>query len=111
MSESPTRLGDLITEIRAGLVCERCGKYIGALATKRYLPPPYPVALDRISSNDEAEALIGFEYHMLGLLRQGRFVIRHPERDGQCISFREWAASDDDGDDGELDEASDNSSA
>ena len=111
MREPGKALSDLITEIRAGLLCERCGKYIGGLATKRYLPPPYPVALDRIPSDDEAETLIGFEYHMLGLLRQGRFVIRHPERDGQCISFREWAASDDDGDDGELDEASDDSSA
>lgn len=104
MSESSGRLGDLIAEIRGGLVCERCGKYIGSLAAKRYLPPPYPVALDRIPADDEAEALIGFEYHMLGMLRRGKFVIRHPERDGQCVSFREWVESEDDDDDGDDEE-------
>ena len=98
MSETPKRIGDFITEIRTGLVCARCGKYIGSLAPRRYLPPPYPVALEPISSDDEVDALIGFEWHMLGLLREGRFVIQHPERDGHCITFREWMESDDEED-------------
>ena len=41
---------------------------------------------------------------MIGLLRSGNFVIRHPERDGRCVSIREWLADDDDDDD-ESDEA------
>ena len=48
MTQGPKTLAELIAEVRAGLVCDRCGKYVGSLAAKRYLPPPYPVALDRM---------------------------------------------------------------
>ena len=80
-------------------MCARCGNYVGGLARKRFLPAPYPVALDKIGPDDEAEALVGFEWHMVNLVRQGKFVISHPERDGQCITFRDWAAGDDEDED------------
>lgn len=73
---------------------------MGAIARTRFRPAPYPVALDKIGVEDEAEALLGFEWHMVSLLRQGKFVIHHPQLEGRCVSFREWAASDDDDDDG-----------
>jgi len=105
MTQGPKTLAELIAEVRAGLVCDRCGKYVGSLATKSYLPPPYPVALDRISADEEVEALLGFELHMIGRMRQGNFVIRHPERDGQCVSVREWVEhGEDDDEDGEAEE-------
>lgn len=107
MSPTPRRVSDVIAEIRGGLVCARCGKYIGSLAEWRYLPPPYPVAIGPLASDDEVDALIGFEWHMLGLMRAGKFVIRHPERDGHCVTFREWIASDDDGEDDARDEYQD----
>ena len=90
----PQTLREFIDALRAGLVCDKCGKYVGSLAAKRYLPPPYPVALDKIG-DDEVEALIGFEWHMLDRMRKGNFTIRHPQRKGRCISFREWLATDD----------------
>ncbi|MHB8514418.1 MAG: hypothetical protein ACYC9X_14345 [Dehalococcoidia bacterium] len=95
MHPQPQTLQEFISELRAALVCDRCGRYVGSLAPKRYLPPLYPVALDRIGEDDEVRALVGFEWHMLHRMRQGNFVIRHPERDGHCISYREWVASDD----------------
>ena len=98
MPAAPQTLSEFIDALREGLVCDRCGKYVGSLAKKRYLPPPYPVALDRITDHDEVEALIAFEWHMLDRLRQGNFTIRHPQRDGHCITFREWLASDEDED-------------
>jgi hypothetical protein len=101
MPDEPTTLPEFIEAIRGALVCDRCGKYVGSLAATRYLPPPYPVALDRIGADNEAEALIGFEWHMVGLLRRGNFVIRHPQRDGRCVTYREWAASDEGDDDDE----------
>jgi hypothetical protein len=82
--------------LRQGLICDRCARYVGSLAPKRYLPPQYPVALDRIGDEDEVEALVGFEWHMLGRMRQGNFTIRHPQLDGHCITYREWVALDDD---------------
>ena len=95
----PTTVTEFIEAIRAGLVCDRCGRYIGTLGLKKYLPPPYPVALDKIAADDEVAALVGFEWHMLGRLREGNFTIRHPQLDGRCSSLREWAAAnDDDGD-------------
>ena len=92
----PPTFAEQIAEVRAALVCERCGRYVGSLAESRYRPAPYPVAVDRIGADDEAMALMAFERHMVGLLRAGKFVIRHPERDGRCVSIREWLASDDD---------------
>jgi hypothetical protein len=92
--EQPRTLSEYIERIRAGLVCARCGRYIGGLNAERYLPPPYPVALDKIGADDEAAALVGFEWHMLNRLREGNFTLRHPERDGHCVSFREWIAAD-----------------
>jgi hypothetical protein len=89
MPPPPQTLREFIDALREGLVCDRCGKYVGSLATKRYLPPPYPVALDKIS-DDEVEALIGFEWHMLDRMRHGNFTIRHPQSKGRCVSFREW---------------------
>jgi hypothetical protein len=40
---------------------------------------------------------------MLNRMRKGNFTIRHPQRDGQCVTFREWVESGEDGeeDDGE----------
>lgn len=100
MSEQPRTLADFIDAVRTGLTCDRCGRYVGAIARTRFRPAPYPVALDKIGVEDEAEALLGFEWHMVSLLRQGKFVIRHPQLEGRCVSFREWAASDDDDEDG-----------
>ena len=99
MPEQPRTLADFIEAVRAGLTCDQCGKYVGGLASTRFRPAPYPVALDKIGADDEAEALIGFEWHMVGLLRQEKFVIRHPQVDGRCASLREWAEEDDDDDD------------
>lgn len=101
MDQEPKSLSDWIIELRAGLICYRCGKYVGGLATKRYLPPPYPVALGRITSDDEVEAIIGFESHMIGRIRKGNFRISHPQRDGGCVSFREWAEGHEDEEDEE----------
>lgn len=91
-------------------MCGRCGRYIGALAPTRYKPAPYAVALDKIGADDELAALVGFEWHMVQRLRDGNFVLRHPERDGVCVSMREWlrdADDDDDGDEPEEDDAED----
>jgi hypothetical protein len=96
MAEQPRTLAEFIDAIRAGLICDRCGRYVGGLSRGRFRPAPYPVALDKIGAEDEAEALIGFEWHMVDLLRRGNFVIRHPQRDGRCVTLREWAADDDD---------------
>lgn len=93
MDKQPATLSEFVQEIREGLTCDRCGKYVGTLAKRRYLPPRYPVALDRFSPEEEVEALVGFEWHMLGLVRQGNFVIRHAQKDGRCLSYREWADS------------------
>jgi hypothetical protein len=100
MPPPPRTLSEFIEALREGLVCDQCGKYVGSLAKKRYLPPPYPVALDRVS-DDEVQALIGFEWHMLDRLRSGNFTIRHPQRDGECITFREWLATGDEDEDEE----------
>ncbi len=88
---SPQTLAEYIEAIRAGLVCERCGKYVGTLSETQYLPPLYPVAFVDIPADDEARSLVQFEWHLLGMLRQEKFVIRHPERDGVCVSVRDWA--------------------
>jgi hypothetical protein len=99
-------MGEFIDAVRAGLVCDRCGKYIGSLARKKYLPAPYPVALGKITAQDEAEALVGFEWYMLQLLEAGKFALRHPQQDGHCVTFREWVASDD-GEEDDYDEEED----
>jgi hypothetical protein len=99
--QQPRTIGEYVEAIRAGLVCDRCGRYVGSLGPSRYLPPPYPIALDRLGPDDEVEALVGFEWHMLGRLRQGNFAIRHPQQDGHCVSIRDWAAGDDDNADDE----------
>ncbi len=99
MTGQPRTLAEFIDAVREGLTCDRCGKYVGAIARKRFRPAPYPVALDKIGADDEAEALIGFEWYMVSLLRQSKFVIRHPQLDDHCVTFREWAADEDDDDD------------
>lgn len=91
----PGTLAEFIEAIRGGLVCDRCGRYVGSLAPSRYLPAPYPVALGKIGADDEVAALVGFEWYMLGLLHEGAFTIRHPQRRGACVSVREWYADDD----------------
>ena len=96
MVQQPKTLAEFITEIRGGLVCDRCGKYVGSLAERRYLPPPYPVALEQITPDNEVEALIAFERHMLNRMRNGNFTIRHPQVDGKCATFREWIEREDD---------------
>lgn len=105
MDQEPKSLADWIIELRATLLCYRCGKYVGGLGPRRYLPPPYPVALGKIASEDEVEVLIGFESHMMGRVRKANFRISHPQRDGGCVSFREWVAGNDDEDDEANDEA------
>jgi hypothetical protein len=99
----PQTVTEFIDAIREGFVCDRCGRYVGSLGHTRYLPPPYPIALDKITADDEVAALVGFEWHMLGRLREGNFTLRHPQLDGHCSSLREWAAGS--GDDGEDDGA------
>jgi hypothetical protein len=32
---------------------------------------------------------------MVARMRQGNFVIRHPQIDGRCVSVREWVERDD----------------
>jgi|CXWL01.1.fsa_nt_gi hypothetical protein len=86
-------MADYIEAIRAGFVCGRCGRYVGALSATQYLPPIYPIAFEDIPADDEARSLVQFEWHMLGMLRSGKFVLRHPERDGICVSMHEWARS------------------
>jgi len=93
----PKTIGEYIDEIRKGLVCGRCGRYVGSLAAKKYLPPPYPVAVGAIPPDDEVSSLVAFEWHMLGLLRGGNFTLRHPERDGRCVTMREWLADEEAG--------------
>ncbi|HEX5479172.1 MAG TPA: hypothetical protein VFY79_05580 [Dehalococcoidia bacterium] len=93
----PKTIREFIDALHEGLICDRCGRYVGSLGEQRYLPPPYPIALDLID-DDEVRALVGFEWHMLGRMRGGNFTIRHPEIDGRCVSYREWIATDDDGD-------------
>lgn len=94
----PATLREFIEALHESLVCDRCGRYVGSLGSKRYLPPPYPVALDRVR-DDDVRALVGFEWHMRDRLRAGNFVIRHPQIDGRCVTYREWL--DADGDDPE----------
>jgi hypothetical protein len=89
----PQTITEFIEAIRAGFVCDKCGRYIGSLGTEKYLPPPYPIALDKIQADDEVAALVGFEWHMLQRLRDGNFMLRHPQLDGRCSSLREWAAA------------------
>ena len=91
-TEAPATLPEFIEAIREGLVCERCGRYIGSLGASTYLPPPYPVALDKIQADDEVAALVGFEWYLLGRLRDGNFTVVHPDIDGRCASMREWLA-------------------
>jgi hypothetical protein len=86
----PRTLGDLIDEVRSSLVCDRCGRYVGSLAEKTYLPPNYPVAVGKDRLDDEVGALVAFEVHMLERLRRGNFTIRHPQKNGRCVSIREW---------------------
>jgi hypothetical protein len=87
----PQSITEFIEAIREGLVCDRCGRYVGSLGLSKYLPPPYPISLDKIGAYDEVAALVGFEWHMLQRMREGNFVIRHPQLDGRCSSLREWA--------------------
>ncbi|MBI2723738.1 MAG: hypothetical protein HYX50_01625 [Chloroflexi bacterium] len=100
MSAQPTSLPEYIEAIRRELVCHRCGKYIGSLAEQQYLPPAYPIALDQIPAEREAEALIAFEWHMVQRQRNGNFRIAHPSIDGRCVSMREWLADGEDEDEG-----------
>ncbi|MDE3097063.1 MAG: hypothetical protein KGK07_13830 [Chloroflexota bacterium] len=95
MTAPPRTLQEFISALRSGLVCDRCGRYVGSLSPERYVPPPYPVGLDRIGDGEEVQALIGFEWHMLRRMQEGNFVIRHPERDGACITYREWVDAED----------------
>ena len=104
--QTPATVADLIHAVRAGLTCDRCSRYVGSVGLKTYLPAPYAVALDRIGADDEVSALVGFEWYMLGLMRDGGFTIRHPQSaDGRCVSIREWARDRDDDDDTEGDES------
>ena len=97
---NPRTIGELILEVRRGLVCDRCGRYVGSLAENTYLPANYPVAVSKDRLDDEVGALVTFELHMIDRMRNGNFVIRHPQKDGRCVSVREWLADDEDDDDG-----------
>jgi hypothetical protein len=90
MNAQPQTLSEYIALIREHLVCDNCGRYTGSLAESKYLPPPYAIAVDKVGPDDEVSALIAFEWHMLGLLRQGLFAIRHPQSKGRCVTVREW---------------------
>ena len=106
MADTPRSMAAYIEAIRAGFVCDRCGRYVGTLSETQYLPPIYPIAFEDIPADDEARSLVQFEWHMLGMLRQGKFVLRHPERDGVCVAMHEWARSeegDDEDDEGDAD--------
>jgi hypothetical protein len=94
----PQSINEFIEAIRAGFVCDKCGRYVGSLGTQKYLPPPYPVALDKVSANNEVATLVGFEWHMLQRLRDGNFTLRHVQLDGRCSSLREWSAAHPEGD-------------
>lgn len=94
MPAPPTTLTDYIETIRAGYVCSRCHRYVGSLANSEYVPPPYPVHVDGLSEQDEVQALVRFEWHMLGLLNQRKFTLAHPERDGVCVPIAEWSRED-----------------
>ena len=100
MDRQPSTLKEYVEAIRDALICERCGRYVGSLALDRYLPPPYPVAIGK-ASEDEIDALVGFEWAMVERLRRGNFTIRHPERDGRCMSVGEWLRRHDEDDDAE----------
>jgi hypothetical protein len=101
----PRTVGDLIDEARNGLTCDRCGRYVGSLAERTYLPPAYPVAVSKDRLDDEVGALVTFELHMIDRMRRGNFVIRHPQKDGRCVTIEEWLADDDE--DEEPDDAND----
>jgi hypothetical protein len=88
--DQPQSGAEYITAIRAKLVCDRCGRYVGSLAESRYLPPPYPIAVGAIGPDDEVAAQIRFEWHMVGRLSEGAFAIRHPQSRDRCVSVREW---------------------
>lgn len=94
----PRTVGDLIEEARQGLICDRCKRYVGSLAETTYLPPAYPVAVAKDKLDDEVGALLTFELHMIERQRRGNFTIRHPQKDGRCVSIQEWLADDDEGD-------------
>ena len=59
------------------------------------------MAVQDVPTDDEIRSLVTFEWHMLGLLRQGSFTLAHPQKDEQCVSAAEWARDqeDDDGED------------
>jgi hypothetical protein len=101
----PRTVGDLIDEARKGLTCDRCGRYVGSLAERTYLPPAYPVAVSKDRLDDEVGALVTFELHMIDRMRRGNFMIRHPQKDGRCVTIEEWLADDDEDD--ESDDAND----
>ena len=63
-----------------------------AVWRRRSSPAPYPVALGKTGPDDEAEALIGFEWHLVNETREGKFALCHPESDGVCVTFPEWIA-------------------
>lgn len=95
----PSSVSEYIDAIRAALVCDRCGRYIGSLAATRYLPPPYAVVVDPVTSEarqDDVASLIAFEWYMVGRLRDGNFTLRHPQAHGRCVSVKEWLEAEDD---------------
>jgi hypothetical protein len=77
-----------VTTLRASFICDQCGRYLGSIGESGYLPPPYPVAVASVQLDDEA--LFAFEWHMVELMRNGKFTFRHPQIDGRCVSIREW---------------------
>jgi hypothetical protein len=96
MVVTPRTLAEYIEAIREAFVCSRCGRYVGSLAASEYVPPPYPVGVEDVPADDELRSLVTFEWHMLGLLRQNRFTLTHPHKDGQCVSAAEWARDEED---------------
>jgi hypothetical protein len=103
VDKQPSTLKEFVEAIREGLVCGRCGRYIGSLSLERYVPPPYPIAVGK-ASDDEVDALVAFEWQMLQRLRSGNFTLRHPQRDGECVTVREWLRRGDEDDEGAGDE-------
>jgi hypothetical protein len=107
VDRAPQNIPEYVAAIRARLVCDRCGKYVGSLTESTYLPPPYPIAAGAAGPDDEVAAMVSFEWHMANKLSDDIFTIRHPQSKGRCVSVRQWYDERGDDDDGVEDDDDD----